>query len=185
MWKSFVAASGLVMALTTGATAQISGNSGPIQIEADRLDFLDREAKAIYLGNVDALQGDARIRAEKLTIFFEQNENAAASENGNAIGGSVGEVKSLLAEGTVYYMTPAEKARGDRGEYDYDSNTITLTGNVTVTRGENVIAGDKLVINVDTGVSTVSSNSTKRGERVRTVLITDSSNSTGTSDGVN
>lgn len=172
MLKSFISAAGLTALMSFSAAAQISGNSGPIQIEADRLDFLDQENQAVYVGNVDAQQGDARIRAEKLTIFFEEG-NAGGDES--AIGGSVGAVKRLLAEGTVYYMTPDEKARGNQGVYNYQDNTITLTGDVTVTRGENVITGDKLLINVGSGRSTISSNSKKRGERVQTVLITSNS----------
>lgn len=172
MWKSIVFASGLLMAGNLGATAQISGQSGPINIEADQLTFLDREGKAIYLGNVDAVQGDSRIRAEKLTIFFEKKEGGG--EENTSIGGGVGDVKSLLAEGTVYYMTPNEKAKGDRGVYDYASDTITLSGDVTVTRGNDVLAGDKLVIEVATGVSRFSSESKKKGERVRTVIFTNS-----------
>ncbi len=171
MWKSLVSASGLALALSFGASAQISATRGPIQIEADQLDFLDREGKAIYMGNVDAVQGEARIRAEKLTIFFEKKAEGESKES-SAIGGSVGAVQKLLAEGTVYYMTPTEKAKGDQGVYDYKNNTIVLTGNVTLTRGENVIVGDKLVIDLDSGQSQVSADSKKKGERVRTVLIT-------------
>ena len=175
MWKSIISASGLALMLSTAANAQISGNSGPIQIEADQLDFLDRQGKAIYLGNVDAVQGDARIRAEKLTIFFEKKATSDTKENAGALGSSVGAVERLLAEGTVSYMTPTEKAKGDKGVYDYKTNTIVLTGDVTLTRGENVIVGDKLVINLDSGQSRVSSESKKKGERVRTVLITNGS----------
>ena len=171
MWKSLVSAAAIAMAMTFGASAQISGKSGPIQIEADQLDFLDAEGKAIYLGNVDAIQGEARIRAEKLTILFDKKTGSSTDATG--LGGAVGDVKSLVAEGTVYYMTPNEQAKGDRGVYDYKSDTITLTGNVTVTRGENVIAGDKLVVDIANGRSQVSSNSKKRGERVRTVIITE------------
>ena len=171
MWKSLVSATAMASALTFGAAAQISGQSGPIQIEADQLDFLDAEGKAIYLGNVDAIQGDARIRAEKLTIFFDKKTGGANDATG--IGSAVGDVQKLVAEGTVYYMTPNEQAKGNRGVYDYKSDTITLTGNVTVTRGENVIAGDKLVVDVANGRSRISSDSKKRGERVRTVIVTE------------
>lgn len=174
MWKSLAAASGLYLALSFGAQAQLSGQSGPIQIEADQLEFQDREGKAIYDGNVDAIQGDARIRTDKLIVTFDQKPQDENSDS-SGIGGSVGAVKSLTAIGSVYYMTPQEKAKGDKGVYNYQNDTITLTGNVSVTRGENVIVGDKLVINVGTGVSQFTSESTKKGERVRTVLITKSS----------
>ena len=170
MLKSFVLATGLFTALTFSALAQISGQSGPIQIEADQLDFIDSEARAVYVGNVDAIQGDARIRAERLTIYFEQrSEDGSAA---TALGGNVGDVQRLVAEGEVFYLTPSERARGDRGVYDYTQDTITLTGNVTVTRGENVIAGDQLVVDLTNGRSTVTSESRARGERVRTVIIT-------------
>ena len=171
MLKSLVLAIGLSGALTFAASAQISGQRGPIQIEADQLDFIDSEARAVYVGNVDAVQGDARIRAEQLTIYFEQRSEDGSSAT--ALGGNMGDVQRLVAEGEVFYLTPTERARGDRGVYDYSTDTITLTGNVTVTRGENVIAGDTLVVDVANGISRVSSESRARGERVRTVIITD------------
>lgn len=170
MWKSLIVAGAVATALTAQASAQISGQSGPIQIEADQLNFLDRQGRAVYVGNVDAIQGDARIRAEKLTIFFEQNENA---DNSSAIGGSVGAVQRMVAEGEVYYMTPGERAKGDRGEYNYRNDTITLTGNVTLTRGENVIVGDELVVDLANGRSTVTSEGRTQGTRVRTVIVTE------------
>ena len=169
MWKSALIVSGLSAGLTFNASAQLSSTGGPIQIEADRLDFFDKQARAVYMGNVDAIQGDARIRAEKLTINFEKKEGEDAS---GALGSGVGDVKSLVAEGEVYYMTPGEKAKGDRGVYDYKKDTITLTGNVTLTRGENVIVGDTLIVDVQEGRSRVESESRRRGERVRTVIVT-------------
>ena len=173
MLKSLVLATGLMTALTFSASVQLSGQRGPIQIEADQLDFIDSEARAVYIGNVDAIQGDARIRAERLTIYFEQRSEDGSSAT--ALGGNVGDVQRLVAEGEVYYLTPSERARGDRGVYDYEADTITLTGNVTVTRGENVIAGDQLVVDLANGRSTVTSEGRTQGTRVRTVIITDAS----------
>ncbi len=164
-------AAGLVGCLGTfPVSAQISAQRGPIQIEADRLDVLDRENRAIYLGNVDAIQNDSRLRAKKLTVVFAASEPAAAGER-VGVGAQFGDVEKLIAEGDVFYLTPGEKAKGDRGVYDYKSDTITLTGNVTVTRGENVIVGDTLEIRVSEGISTMSSNSKVAGQRVKTVIV--------------
>ena len=74
-------------------------------------------------------------------------------------------------------MTPGEKAKGDKGVYDYKTDKITLTGNVTLTRGDNVIVGDRLIVDVVKGVSKVDSQSKKKGERVRTVIVTEGSTS--------
>ena len=46
-------------------------------------------------------------------------------------------------------------ATGDTGHFDMKSNTITLLGNVVVTKGKSVMRGERLVVNLDTGVSTV------------------------------
>lgn len=168
MWKSVWTAALMASVLPLNAHAQLSAQRGPIQIEADELTFLDKEGRAIYVGNVDAVQGDARIRAEKLTIFFAKKE---ANGNGG-IGSGVGDVERLVAEGEVFYMTPGEKAKGDRGVYNYKNDQILLTGNVTLTRGENVIVGDRLIVDIEKGRSRVESNSRARGERVRTVIVT-------------
>ena len=84
----------------------------------------------------------------------------------------MGDVERLVAEGEVFYMTPGEKAKGDRGVYNYKNDQILLTGNVTLTRGENVIVGDRLIVDIEKGRSRVESNSRARGERVRTVIVT-------------
>ena len=44
-----------------------------------------------------------------------------------------------------------------------------------MTRGENVIAGDQLVVDLANGRSTVTSEGRTQGTRVRTVIITDAS----------
>jgi lipopolysaccharide export system protein LptA len=41
---------------------------------------------------------------------------------------------------------------------------VTLTGNVVVTQGANVLRGDRMVVDLTTGVSRVESNQTQRVE---------------------
>ncbi len=43
------------------------------------------------------------------------------------------------------------------------SNTVTLTGNVVMTQGQNVLRGDKLVVNLTSGVSRVESGKNGNG----------------------
>jgi lipopolysaccharide export system protein LptA len=43
-------------------------------------------------------------------------------------------------------------ATGDRGEFDIRTNTVTLIGNVVVTKGRDVLKGPRLVVNLTTGV---------------------------------
>lgn len=154
--------------LTPGAVAQIARQGGPIDITSEELQVLDAERAAIFIGNVDAKQGDARLQTQRLRVEFAQGGG------GQGLGGNFGEIQRLIAEGRVFYTTPRERAAGDRGVYNVQTDEITLTGNVTVTRGDNVIAGDKIVIDVRGGRTTITSGrdqSREPGKRVRTVII--------------
>lgn len=142
------------------AFAQIGKAGGPVDIESDQLQVVDAERKAIFSGNVDAQQGDARLKSKTLTVFFAQKPAAtsASQSAGEALGASFGEIERLVAEGDVLYLTPTERARGDYGVYEMKTDTITLTGGVVVTRGDNVIKGDKMTIEVSSGKTTIVSN---------------------------
>ncbi len=149
---------------TLPAAAQLSSEGGPIQVDADNGEILDREKKAIYYGNVDVIQGDARLRADRIEVIY------AAGGEGGGIGGSFGALQTILAIGDVFYVTPTFRARGERGTYDAVDGTITLTGDVTVSQGNDVAQGEQLVLYIDDGRSVLSA-----GEdgRVRTVLVPD------------
>ncbi|MFO2436603.1 LptA/OstA family protein, partial [Salmonella enterica] len=53
------------------------GGSGkePIKIDADRLDVFDRENKAIFAGNVVAVQGDSTIRCSSMTVRYKRGKD--------------------------------------------------------------------------------------------------------------
>src|SRR5258707_756303 len=47
--------------------------------------------------------------------------------------------------------------RSDLGVYDPKANTVVLTGNVSMTQGQNVIRGERLVVDLTTNTSRVES----------------------------
>jgi lipopolysaccharide export system protein LptA len=135
---------GLFAAFAAPANAQISSEGGPIYINSDRTESLERERKVLLIGNVDIQQGDARLRADQVTMVF------AGKEGGNTgtVGGSFGQIESMTAEGDVFYVTPELKAKGDRGVYVANSDTITMTGNVALMRGRDVAEGEVLKLEI-------------------------------------
>jgi lipopolysaccharide export system protein LptA len=146
------------------AAAQIGKSGGPVDIESDQLQVIDAERKAVFTGNVDAQQGDSRLKARLLTVYFGNKPTAAPGASaGEALGASFGEIERLVAEGDVLYLTPTERARGDVGVYEMKTDQITLTGGVIVTRGDNIIKGDRMIIDVATGKTTISSNAVSAG----------------------
>jgi lipopolysaccharide export system protein LptA len=141
----------------------------PISIDADKLDYFDKEQKAIYSGNVVAVQGDSKLTCSVLTIFLAKTEPQATDSAGktgageattaDASGGGVGsggsQVKHMDATGPVTVVSKTQVATGDRGSYDKDQNKVWLFGHVTLSDGGNVTKGDKLTYDLATGEAVV------------------------------
>ena len=142
----------------------------PIEITADTLDVDQEQKTATFAGNVDALQGDIRMKAQRITVFYDNlKEEAPAGETPVAAaepasdntaveampGG--GKIRKMVVTGPVHVSSPQETASGDNAVYDVDDARVTLTGNVILTRGKNIIRGSKLTINTETGRSIIES----------------------------
>src|SRR5205814_5686091 len=57
------------------------------------------------------------------------------------------------ATGGVLVTQKDQNATGDAGIFDTRANTVTLSGNVVVTRGKDIMRGQRLVVDLTTGVS--------------------------------
>ncbi len=154
------------------ARAQFASGGGPIDITADELEMVDAQHLAIWRGDVEALQGRNRMRADVLNIYFTGAPSPTGGGSGAAPGRNWGKVQRVEAENKVFYISPTQTARGDHGLYEMASNTITITGDVIVSQGQSVVHGDKLVIDVKTGHATMVSTAHGRGApgRVRGIF---------------
>ena len=66
--------------------------------------------------------------------------------------------------GHVEVRTATETIRGDRGVYVADTGIARLAGDVHITRGQSQLNGDEAIVNMRTGISTLSRNPGKRVE---------------------
>lgn len=157
------------------AAARSSDQAKPIEIQADRLEVDQEQQLAIFSGNVDAVQGELSLRADRLRVFYtdEGERQAAANAGGNDQG-----IRRIEAEGNVLLTQPGETAEGDAGVYDPIAGTLILRGNVVLTRGQNVIRGARLDSNLDSGVSVVTA-AGGRDRRVRALFVPDGSGPDG------
>ena len=136
------------MLMAAPAMAQLSGKGGPIQVKADRSEVLDRRKQVIITGNVDIVQADTALRADKVVLSYT---GTSATRSGG-IGGSFGDIKTMEATGNVFYLTPELKATGESGVYDAVNETIKLDGKeVILQRGEDFATGKCLVMNLKAG----------------------------------
>lgn len=143
-------------------------NSQPIEVISDQLEVQQANNLAIFSGNVDAIQGDMRLRADKLTVHYRNDEQAEAqAESQGADAG--GTITKIVAEGNVFVSSPKETGQGDVGVYDVEAQTVVLEGKeVILTQGENVIRGTRAVMNLETGRSVVQN---QQGGRVRGLFV--------------
>ena len=76
----------------------------------------------------------------------------------------------MEAKGHVVITTPTEIARGSYGLYRADTNKATLEGGVTITRGPNILQGNKAEIDLTTNTSRMFGGNPASGGRVRGVF---------------
>ena len=151
--KSLIAITALAAAgvlAAQPAAAQLSGNKAPLDITADEAESHNTDCTAIWRGSAEALQGTSRLRADVMTATMERQTDKVKASGGSG-GGSCGDLVSLEAKGSVYFVTPTRRVHGDKGFYDAASTTVTITGDVTAVEGDNVMRGTKMVYNTQTG----------------------------------
>src|SRR3546814_17976092 len=83
---------------------------------------------------------------------FEAGGQMVASRNESGQGL---EILWCDADGCVQVRGPSETARGDYGIYDLNVRIITLIGSVSLNRGDTQVRGQRLVIDLNTGRSTL------------------------------
>lgn len=141
----------------------------PITIDADSLEVLQQEQRAVFRGNVVATQGDVRLKADAMTVHYS---GGAAGESSAGTGNNISRIEVV---GNAFLATPSETAKGDKGVYDVSKKVIRLMGNVVLTRGQNVLKGSAAEYNLSTGKSLmtggVSAIEGKNGGRVRGLFV--------------
>lgn len=145
-----------------GSTALISGaqhlfaqgiashnSDAPVNYAADRIEVQDKAKRVVLSGNVDISQADLRMRAARTTVAY--------SDNGDL------QIQRIDATGGVQINRSGESARGDVAVYDFGRNIITMTGNVALRRNGDTLNGGRLVIDLDSGLSSIDGRSSGSG----------------------
>ena len=121
----------------------------PIHIDAAQLEVRDKDRVATFSGDVKVVQGDTTMRARTLQVFYDQQAPQAAKGvqtpapksvmPGPAGGNS--QIRRLEAKGNVIVTQKDQVVTGETGVFDMRANTVTVTGGVVLTRGEDVLQG--------------------------------------------
>jgi lipopolysaccharide export system protein LptA len=151
----------------------------PVQIEAATLEVRDKQRQATFSGGVKLTQGETVLKCKMLVVFYEdtaaapQAKKGAAPAQAAAPGGNQ-QIKRAEARGDVLVTQKDQTASGENGVFDLKGNTITLSGNVVVTQGQNVMRGERMIVELTTGVVRVESG--KGGGPVQMLMVPGATN---------
>jgi lipopolysaccharide export system protein LptA len=183
-----VAAAALVLILCGDSVAQgaMSGvpnamqgfsqnRDQPIQIEAASLEMRDKKKEATFAGNVKVVQGDTIMTSKSLVVFYDSAPAPSTPSSTAAVGpksgsmqaatpgpGGSSSIRRLEAKGSVVVMQKDQVVTGETAVFDPRANLITMVGGtngVVLTQCRNVLTGDRLKVDMTTGVSRVESDS--------------------------
>jgi len=171
-----------------------TGQKGPVNVEADSLDVVEKDGQRIstFTGNVTVTRGDSVLKAGKISIFSAGSKTApkaadanpadakapdatdakpaAANKEASQLEGNLpgaGSFTRIEASGKVYVNSGAQTATGDTAVVDMVGKLVTLSGNVVLSQGPNVITGNKLTWDMTTGRARVDQ---KPGARIRGIF---------------
>lgn len=149
---------------SSGAILPGGNSKEPINVDAAKLDYFDKEQKLVYTGNVVATQGESKLKAATLTIYLSPKE----PDDSNGPPSSSSEVRRMEATGPVTLISKDQIGTGDSGIYEKSESKIYLIGNVTLSQGPNVTKGDKLIYDLNSSQAAVTG-------RVRSLFLPNSS----------
>src|ERR1700726_4616206 len=142
----------------------------PIQIESATLEMRDKKKEATFAGNVKVVQGDTTMTSKTLVVFYQSAPAATAPVAGSKTAakpapiqsatpgpGGTSSIKRLEARGNVVVTQKDQVVTGETAVFDTKTNLVTMLGGVILTQGKNVLRGDRLLVDMTTGVSRVES----------------------------
>lgn len=160
--RSFAIAFAATCAIAGGIQLQAQSIAGhnsraPIDVDAGRFEVQDRQDRAVFSGGVVFNQAGLTVSSDRVTLLFSDMSGV--------------DIDRIIATGGVTVSRGGEKAQGDTAIYDLDRRIITMAGNVRLNQNTNRLSGGRLVINLNSGVSSVdgsaSSGPGERNGRVR------------------
>lgn len=138
----------------------------------DTMEYWSQKRMAVGRGEAAVTTNDGRrVAADTLVAYLSdpapggtqsgaRPASAAAGATGAPAAGdplaASGKLQRVEGFGNVEVRTATETIRAARGVYVPDTGIARLVGGVRITRGQNQLNGDEAVVNMRTGVSTLS-----------------------------
>ncbi len=152
---SFLVTASLIGVAAPAQFIRNHNSKAPVNISAGTMDLQSRQDRVVASGNVVVTQAGLTITAARVTGAYTS-------------GGGI-DVKRIDATGGVTIVKDDLRASSSAAIYDLDTDLITLIGNVKLKQGANNLSGGRLVIDLNSGRSSINNGgngTTSSGGRV-------------------
>jgi lipopolysaccharide export system protein LptA len=139
MIKPLVLAAALLLLIPPAFAQQ------PVEITSDLFTVDENSSEAVFTGNVVVIHPTVKVWADKVVAIYGE---AGPSD-----------IESFVASGSVRLVTDEQDATGDLAVFTPADQMLRLTGNVEVVNSGGTIQAGELLVNLETNVSTFTSNS--------------------------
>ncbi len=160
----------LALVLLTGIIPSLSWaeeSDDPIFVEADRMISQEEENSILFIGNVDARQGEVTIRSGEMTVFYAKNDTNSGKNTSS-------QVKRLICKKNVEILQDDWLGTGERMDYFAKERKVILSGNAKAWEGQNMVSGTTITYYLDEKRSIIERDQSQEKERVKAVLHPDS-----------
>ncbi|MGB3210622.1 MAG: lipopolysaccharide transport periplasmic protein LptA [Desulforhopalus sp.] len=125
----------------------------PIHIEADRMTSTERTSSVVFTGEVDAKQGDVRIRTDEMTVYYTQKDTEKKNLEGENSASQ--QVEKLICVGNVEITRGEWLGTSKKMIYLSKERQVILTEDAKAWQGQNMVSGEKIIYYLDEGRSEV------------------------------
>ena len=114
--------------------------TAPLQVTADQLSVSQADGSALFSGHVVVTQSEMELQAATVTVVYDKISKSIAE---------------LHASGGVTVKAGTNVAAADAAVYTVTTSGLVMTGHVILTMAQATIAGESLILNLTTGLGTM------------------------------
>ena len=128
----------------------------PLDIDAERFELRQKQGQGVFSGTVKVTQGKLILTSDSLTVFY--------TSSGEGLNPSI---ERLDARGGVKLSSSSEEVISEWSVYDVNRRLVTFGGNVKLTQGQNTLNGERLELDLVSGLTKLDGETGKNDGRVR------------------
>ncbi|MEM9277825.1 MAG: LptA/OstA family protein [Pseudomonadota bacterium] len=119
----------------------VGDNDEPVNIEADRLEIIDKQKMALLTGNVRVIQGTTVVSGKEMRVFYLRKEGGGQTKSG---------IERIEIDGGVAIKSDDNEATANKAVINLAKNEATLSGNVFLSQGGNIAKACSLWVDLET-----------------------------------